>query len=348
MGYFRDIKRGIKTTVKGMSLTLRHFWNARQSRTPISIQNPDYFEQDTGITTLQFPHESMVVPDNGRYQLDCEIDDCIVCDKCAKICPVDCIDIEPIKSSEIISYASDGSPIRLYAARFDIDMAKCCFCGLCTTVCPTECLTMTNEYDFSVVDITQMNFGFSNLTPQEADEKRRLYEQFVAEKEALKAAPKEKATTGTPTTPDTPKPAFKPNFKPVVKPSIIQSEEIKEERLAEETPRPKPVFKPVMKTVQKEEILQAEEKAAEEPKARPVFKPVMKATPKPVESEASEEVKEEEAKPRASFKPVFKTAPKPVENAAPEETKEETAPDESPKPKSVFKPTLKIQPKKTD
>ena len=153
-----------------MSLTWRHLLNARQSRKPISIQNPDYFEQDTGITTLQFPHESMLVPDNGRYQLDCEIDDCIVCDKCAKICPVDCIDIEPIKSSEIISYASDGSPIRLYAAKFDIDMAKCCFCGLCTTVCPTECLTMTNEYDFSVVDVTQMNFGFANLTPQGADE----------------------------------------------------------------------------------------------------------------------------------------------------------------------------------
>ena len=90
------------------------------------------------------------IPDVGRYRLHNEIDDCIVCDKCAKICPVDCIDIEPIKATEEIGKTSDGTPKRIYAAKFDIDMGKCCFCGLCTTVCPTECLTMTKVYDFSV------------------------------------------------------------------------------------------------------------------------------------------------------------------------------------------------------
>ena len=49
---------------------------------------------------------------------------------------------------------------------------------------------MTSEYDFSVFDIKEHNFAFGNLSPEEAEEKKRLYEQFVAEKEALKAAAK--------------------------------------------------------------------------------------------------------------------------------------------------------------
>ena len=222
--YFKNLSRGVKTTLKGMSLTLKHFLNARRSREPLAMQDSSYFDLKTGIVTLQYPHQTLPVPDNGRYQLDCEIEDCIVCDKCAKICPVDCIDIEPIKSSEVISYTSDGSPVRLYAAKFDIDMAKCCFCGLCTTVCPTECLTMTNEYDFSVVDVTQMNFGFSNLSAEQADKKRKLYEQFVAEKEALKLI----------------------NYN---QSSVINSEVIKEEK--QEIPKPKPTFKPNFKPAAK-------------------------------------------------------------------------------------------------
>ena len=157
--YFGNIREAIKTSLKGLSLTWRHFKDARQSRKPIFVDNPDYFKQQTGIVTLQYPHQHLPLPDNGRYQLHNEIEDCIVCDKCAKVCPVDCIDIEPIKATGIAGYASDGSAIRLFAAKFDIDMAKCMFCGLCTTVCPTECLTMTSEYDFSTFDITTHNLS---------------------------------------------------------------------------------------------------------------------------------------------------------------------------------------------
>lgn len=165
-----------------MRLTFRHLRQARSRRKANDVRKNDYFLEQTGMVTLQYPHETMPVPDNGRYQLHNEMDDCIVCDKCVKICPVDCIEIEPIRSSEEIGKASDGSSIRLYAAKFDIDMAKCCYCGLCTTVCPTECLTMTSEYDFSTFDIKTMLFEFANLTPAQAEEKRQLWEQYQAEK----------------------------------------------------------------------------------------------------------------------------------------------------------------------
>jgi len=329
--YYKNISRGLKTTVKGMSLTLRHFWQARRSRQPFAMENSSYFDLQTGIVTLQFPHQTLPVPDNGRYQLDCEIDDCIVCDKCAKVCPVDCIDIEPIKSSEVISYASDGSPVRLYAAKFDINMAKCCFCGLCTTVCPTECLTMSNKYDFSVVDITQLNFEFSNLSAEQADEKRKLYEQFLEEKEALKkvtaaAAPSENINE-VPKPKTSFKPAFKPAAKSVVKESEGQNFENNKITIEPETP----VLEVTMSKL--------------------VFKPSLKSVPKPVEKTNIQETKSEEIaaempKPKTVFKPSFKPATEPEVIIESQDVKKEEVAVEKPKP--VFKPSMKITPKYKD
>ncbi|WP_395766814.1 4Fe-4S binding protein [Aquirufa sp.] len=249
--YFQGIFEVIQSTRKGMALTWKHAWNARKQRTVHQIQDTNYFSQPDGIVTLEYPALQIPTPVNGRYQLHNEMDDCIVCDKCVKVCPVDCIDIEPIKATGLIGHASDGSPIRLYAAKFDIDMSKCCFCGLCTTVCPTECLTMTSEYDFSVFEVKEHNFSFANLSPVEAEEKRRLYEQFVAEKAAMKELDSQASSGASPDENSLkseepsakPKPAFKPSFKKVANPD--------ENSLKSEEPsaKPKPAFKPSFKKV---------------------------------------------------------------------------------------------------
>jgi len=264
-----------------MGLTWKHLMAARRSRTIQNIQDPNYFSQNTGIFTSQYPLIEVPTPINGRYQLHNEMDDCIVCDKCVKVCPVDCIDIEPIKATELIGYTSDGSPIRLYAAKFDIDMAKCCFCGLCTTVCPTECLTMTSEYDFSTFDISSHNFSFANLSPEEATEKKRLYEKFVAEKEALKAANKsdiiEKPLVDLE---QKPKPAFKPSFKAKV--ADVNPEENK---VTEEPVKPKPVFKPSFKAKVSENKPDETEVKEEVEKPKPAFKPSFKAKKPNTDSE---------------------------------------------------------------
>ena len=155
----------------------------------ISVTDDNYFKQLESTATIQYPHQEMPVPEVGRYQLDVEIDDCIVCDLCAKICPVDCITIESIKSTEgSIGETSDGSKKLLYAAQFDIDMAKCMYCGLCTIVCPTECIIMTNQYDKTVFELKDLNYEFSDMAPEVAAEKRDLLEKQQAEKAAAKAA----------------------------------------------------------------------------------------------------------------------------------------------------------------
>ncbi|WP_224999663.1 NADH-quinone oxidoreductase subunit I [Cesiribacter sp. SM1] len=186
--YFGNMGTATRTLLHGLKLTWRHFLESRQSRKPVGVEQDNYFEQQTGIFTLQYPKESLPVPDNARYRLHNEIEDCIVCDKCAKVCPVDCIEIEPIKAVETSGQTSDGTPKRIHAARFDIDMAKCCFCGLCTTVCPTECLTMTKVYDFSEFDVADHTYAFAEMSPLEILQKRKELEEHQAQKEAQKAA----------------------------------------------------------------------------------------------------------------------------------------------------------------
>lgn len=208
MVYWTNIVTAVSTLLQGLKLTGKHIVASRRSKTSVDITEAGYFDKQQGIATIQFPHETIPVPDNGRYQLYNEIDDCIVCDKCAKICPVNCITIEPIRSPEEFGKTSDGTSKRIYAAKFDIDMGKCCFCGLCTTVCPTECLTMTKTYDFSVLDIREHNFPFGNMSEDQVAIKKNEWEVYQQNK--AKATP-----TAQPST--SPAPGAKPVFKPKMK-----------------------------------------------------------------------------------------------------------------------------------
>src|ERR1700744_3660655 len=178
----------ITTALKGLSITCRHLFSSHKERKLLPASDTNYFKQLEGTNTIQYPHQKLPIPEVGRYQLDVEMDDCIVCDLCAKVCPVDCIDIEAIKATEAIGQTSDGTTKRLYAAKFDIDMAKCMYCGLCTIVCPTECIVMTNQYDRSVFELKDLTYEFSDMTPEVAAEKRALLETQLAERAAAKLA----------------------------------------------------------------------------------------------------------------------------------------------------------------
>ena len=371
MGYFTNIESGIRTTLKGLSLTMRHLRQATRRRTPVGMENNGYFDLQTGLVTLQYPHEKLPIPDNGRYRLHNEMDDCIVCDKCAKICPVDCITIDPIKATEEIGKASDGSPIRLYAATFDIDMAKCCYCGLCTVVCPTECLTMEKTFDYSTYELGNLTYAFANLTPEEADEKRALYEQFVREKEAAKAA-KPVATPAT-TTAAPARPAFRPGMKPTPKPAAeAETSLVSQEKRAFETlevtvslVETPVVDAPVPVSTTAAEPTTTTEPVAEAPtsKPRPVFRPGMKPAPKPVPAPAPETTETGNSTEGHQLHPLTDPTPDEAEAiasldvpeqpgvteplsaaevaAAPEPVAEPVVSETAPKPKPAFRPTMK-------
>jgi len=184
----KSLKSAVTTTWKGLSLTIKHLFASNAKRTVIAASDNNYFKQLEGTNTIQYPRQQLPIPEVGRYQLDVEMDDCIVCDLCAKICPVNCIDIEAIKATEAIGQTSDGTTKRLYAAKFDIDMAKCMYCGLCTIVCPTECIVMTNQYDKTVFELSDLTYQFSDMTPEVAAEKRTLLDKQLEERQAAKLA----------------------------------------------------------------------------------------------------------------------------------------------------------------
>lgn len=326
-GYWRNIKTAVDTLKTGLKVTAKHMKDARTQRTAIVPSADNYFEKQNAIFTVQYPKEKLQVPDHGRYKLHNEIDDCIVCDKCAKICPVDCIEIVPLRAVEEIGKTSDGTPKRIYAEKFNIDMAKCCFCGLCTTVCPTECLTMTDEYDFSAFDFEEHNVPFANMTPLEILEKRKELEEFNKQKEAAKTVskeevvPKEKPAISSKPKVGGAKPVFKPKVpgakpKVVMKPQKPTRNEGEEPKSEEAQAKPRPVFKPKVtgakpKVVMKPKVplkKEGEEPKNEEakPKPRPVLKPKIQANN---ESEGSTENKEEA--PKKPARPVMKPKIKP-------------------------------------
>ena len=212
--YRQKFLNAIKSLLKGLQLTFRHFSNAGKQTKPASIRSDDYFTRyNEGLITVQYPHEMLPVPDNGRYRLHNEIDDCIVCDQCAKICPVDCIEIEPIKSPEVYGHTSDGTPKRIHAAKFDIDMAKCCFCGLCTVVCPTECLTMTKTFDFSEYDVDDHTYAFADMSDEDIQEKMNVWEAFEKNKPEKSKGTSTKSTPGAAGKAKAGKPVFRPKVK---------------------------------------------------------------------------------------------------------------------------------------
>lgn len=203
-GYLQQWVVGIRTTWQGLRLTHRHLRAARRRRrTPQAVAQPGYFQQPQGAVTITYPHESLPLPEVGRNQLYVEIDDCIGCDQCARICPVDCIDIQKIQAPDTLSLTSDGTKVKFWLPVFDIDMAKCCYCGLCTVVCPTECIIMTPTFDYSTPSRNHLVFSFGNLTPEQAAQKQAEWEAYEAERKRLKEETLAKAKAAkTPPTPD--------------------------------------------------------------------------------------------------------------------------------------------------
>ncbi|MDA2935948.1 4Fe-4S dicluster domain-containing protein [Patescibacteria group bacterium AH-259-L05] len=170
--YFTNIWQAITTLSAGMRVTMRHLLHARK-----------------GIVTLQYPEERWPRPERNigfpeqdynviRSRLHVDMDDCIGCLKCERVCPVDCIKIETVKVDKGVDIpdaghtgiTSHGTQKRLLVTRFDIDMTECCYCNLCVYPCPEECIYMVGgpnadkyplDYEFSEYDRADMIYRFA-------------------------------------------------------------------------------------------------------------------------------------------------------------------------------------------
>ena len=138
--YFIGIVNGVKTFLTGMKMTLHHYNNKEEL-----------------VATLQYPHEKWPIPERNigfenseynliRSRLHVDIDDCIGCLQCEKVCPVDCIKIDtikPPKGTDVdFGITSLDTQKKMLVTRFSIDMAECMYCNLCAYPCPEECIYM--------------------------------------------------------------------------------------------------------------------------------------------------------------------------------------------------------------
>ena len=164
-----DVWDGIRTTFIGMKITWRHLF--------------------TGSSTLQYPEQRWQLPPRSRMRLFLKYEDCIGCGQCVRACPVNCISLKAEKrpADAPAIWASDGTPIKLHVAVFDIDMSLCCYCNLCTYPCPTHCLYMTTEYEFASGTLEEQLYRFAKKDAQFLTENPKPKPAPVA---APKPAPK--------------------------------------------------------------------------------------------------------------------------------------------------------------
>ncbi|OGU30048.1 MAG: NADPH-quinone oxidoreductase [Ignavibacteria bacterium GWA2_35_9] len=169
MQYFSEAIKSLWTVLVGMKVTFKHLF--------------------VPSVTIQYPDIKLALPERERNRLYVNMDDCIGCDQCARACPVNCITIETVKGlpDEDLGKTSSGKRKALWVTQFDIDFAKCCYCQLCVFPCPTECIYMTDVYEFSEYERSDLNFSFVTLTPEEITQKKENFAKLESEKARLKA-----------------------------------------------------------------------------------------------------------------------------------------------------------------
>jgi NADH-quinone oxidoreductase subunit I len=142
----------------------------------------------TPSVTIQYPDVKPILPVRERNRLYVNFDDCIGCEQCSRACPVNCIEIETVKSvpGDNLGKTSDGKKKTLWVTKFNIDFAKCCYCQLCVFPCPTNCIYMTDVYEYSEYDRNALIYNFSTITAEERRQKLENLDKYYQEREVNK------------------------------------------------------------------------------------------------------------------------------------------------------------------
>ena len=128
----------IPEIVKGMALTLRHFFRPKFTR--------------------QYPEERWNPPSSfrGRPVLveEAGVERCVACGLCALVCPALAIEVQASETE----LAKERYPVL-----FEINMLRCIFCGFCEEACPEEAIVMSDEYELVFTKTEDAIFGKDRL-----------------------------------------------------------------------------------------------------------------------------------------------------------------------------------------
>lgn len=136
----RETLTGFKSLLIGMRIT------AREAAKP--------------IITVQYPHDTLKMPDRFRGHVKLVLDPqtgkarCTACGLCARACPSGCIVLEGVRR--------EGDK-KKSVSKYDLDFSKCSLCGSCVEICASDALDFSKDYnvvslhreDFSHVDLYQ-------------------------------------------------------------------------------------------------------------------------------------------------------------------------------------------------
>ncbi len=90
--------------------------------------------------TVEFPEERESLDDRERYMFRLDMETCVSCAACERICPN--------KTITMVEVLTDRGPKDMP----QIGLDRCLFCALCEEVCPTKCLTLTKDYGLEAYD----------------------------------------------------------------------------------------------------------------------------------------------------------------------------------------------------
>jgi NADH-quinone oxidoreductase chain I len=114
--------------VKGFAVTFKRFFKPN-----ITIEYPEekrpMAPRFRGLPSLRAD------PETGEAL-------CVACGLCARICPTSCLEMHVVPSEE-----GDRE-----LGEFILRSGRCMFCGLCAQVCPVDAITMSSEYELSVLE----------------------------------------------------------------------------------------------------------------------------------------------------------------------------------------------------
>jgi NADH-quinone oxidoreductase subunit I len=110
------------------------------------------------IITVQYPHETLKMPERFRGHLQLILDPetgksrCTACGLCVRACPSDCLVVDGIKR--------EGEK-KKSVTDFQLDFSTCSLCGSCVEACPSDAIEYSKAYN--VVSDNPADFGRMDL-----------------------------------------------------------------------------------------------------------------------------------------------------------------------------------------
>jgi NADH-quinone oxidoreductase subunit I len=169
----RDTLTGFKSLLVGMRIT------AREAAKP--------------VITVQYPHETLKMPDRFRGHVKLVLDPetgkarCTACGLCARACPSGCIVLEGVKR--------EGEK-RKSVSRYELDFTKCSLCGSCVEICASDALDFSKDYN--VVSLDRGSFSHMDLYQKIEAEAKAWASAHPQPAAAVASAPAVPAAPATP------------------------------------------------------------------------------------------------------------------------------------------------------